>query len=119
MDRQQAGQVGNFYEAALTAAPRFLEEMRFCNAAGIPHSWFTGGVHEWTEDDQNKALALERDNQKRCPDCRHYPHEDPGNIVGDLTRCQWCARLDVAADRLAQYEGVKYGMKIGLFPKEA
>jgi hypothetical protein len=73
---------------------------------GIPHSVFTGRVvqpgvdPEWTDEDQDKALAWNRVQSSLCPGCRtrrdlwrEHDHTDPP-YMGQIDQCPGCQMLE-------------------------
>jgi hypothetical protein len=84
---------------------RLREELSYCVPLGIPHSVFTGRVvrpgvdPEWTEEDQDKVLAWNREQSKVCPSCRSrrdlWHQHDKSNppYMGQLDVCPGCELL--------------------------
>lgn len=84
----------------LRADTRFFAEMTYCGERGIPHSVFL----EWSNDDQDKALAWIAVRGQACGRCGTYPDEwvDPatGMTVGErpytaeAIKCHGCSELE-------------------------
>lgn len=43
--------------------------MAYCYEKAIPHSFFLGGEHVWTQDDREKAMAFAIERSERCTMC--------------------------------------------------
>lgn len=73
----------------------------------------------WTDLDQDKALAWNREQRKICPGCRTRRSEwerDRDAYVGDVDVCPGCDRLEQEQENIGNAK-VK-GAKIRLVPKE-
>lgn len=67
--------------------------MAYCAPRGVPHSFFLGGPHLWTEDDREKALAWQEMERQSCSSCGTRAEEWDPDQGGDL-------RAYVAEDRV-------------------
>lgn len=86
---------------------------------GIPHSHFLGGPLVWTDLDQDKALAWNREQRKLCPGCRTKKSEwdrDKDAYVGNTEVCPGCDRLEQEQENVR--ESKVRGVKVGLVPRE-
>jgi hypothetical protein len=54
---------------------RFEAELSACDRFGIPHSFFLGGPHVWTEEDRDAAIAFDVVRSMRCPHCGTFADE--------------------------------------------
>src|ERR1700750_180381 len=96
------------------------EQLAYVVPLGIPHSFFLGGPNRWTDLDQDKALAWNREQRQQCATCKTRKDEwekDPDRYVGNIERCHGCERLEQEQENVQQMKGAK-GLKIGLVPKE-
>jgi hypothetical protein len=99
---------------------QLAEQLAYVVPLGIPHSHFLGGPNHWTDLDQDKALAWNREQRKQCATCKTRKDEwesDPDRYVGNIERCPGCERLEQEQENVQQMKGAK-GLKIGLVPKE-
>lgn len=70
--------------------------MAYCGPRGIPHSTFLG----WRPSDQQKALAWQAFESRRCHGCGTHPDEWNPDLGGDRNAygtdariCQGCVEL--------------------------
>lgn len=91
----------------LSRDPGFVAELAYCVPAGIPHSVFL----DWLEEDQAKALAFQRFESARCPQCGTFPNawlDDAGRLLPDppfeaeLVACYGCRAVAEVQDRAQQ-----------------
>lgn len=95
------------------------EQLAYVVPLGIPHSFFLGGPNRWTDLDQDKALAWNREQRLQCGTCRTRKDEwkkDPDAYVGNIEQCPGCERLEQERENADQLKGK--GLKIGLVPME-
>jgi hypothetical protein len=93
---------------------RLWEELSYCVPLGIPHTIFLG----WDPDDQDKALAYQRDLRGRCNGCGTRKEDwadDPDAYVGWHDTCPGCERLEQERKNVA--EGAQ-GVHFRLLPRE-
>ena len=93
---------------------RLREELDYCVPLGIPHSVFLS----WEEDDQDKALAYQREMAKVCSGCGTRQvewDEDPDAYIGWVRRCEGCSRLN--RERLNLGDEHDPSAHIGLLPR--
>lgn len=79
---------------------------------GIPHSFFLGGEHRWTQDDRDKVFAHQILDHERCPQCRQFPDDwqDPETkrpiypAPLDVVHwyCECCKQIDDARDNMPE-----------------
>ncbi len=93
--------------------------MAYCGPRGLPHSFFLGGPHAWTQDDRDKALAWQELDRQSCPSCGTRAEEwnpehggHPRAYAAEHTSCDGCAAIDRAHDS-KDFEGLR-GHKIRL-----
>jgi predicted Fe-S protein YdhL (DUF1289 family) len=97
---------------------RLHEELAYCVPLGIPHSRFLS----WSDDDQDKALAWQREQRKVCRGCGTRKEEwdrDKFAYVGETTYCPGCDLLAQEQENLQEMEerGQK-GVGVRLVPRE-
>lgn len=95
---------------------RLHEELAYCVPLGIPHSAFL----DWEEDDQDKALAYQREMRKVCSGCgtrQEEWDEDPDAYVGWVNRCEGCRRMDQERRNLGESDS-SAGAHVGLMPRD-
>lgn len=75
--------------------------MAYCVPLGIPHSAFLG----WAEDDQDKALAWQREQAQVCKGCGTRDEEWQRNrlaYVGQQRTCLGCMALEQEAENIRE-----------------
>ena len=80
---------------------------------GLPHSTFLS----WSVEDQDKALAYQREMAKACVRCGTRQDEwdaNPNAYLGDIYHCEGCARL---AQEEKNAEDLAPGAHIRLLPE--
>lgn len=93
---------------------RLWEELSYCVPLGIPHSAFL----DWDPDDQDKALAFERDKRSRCNGCGTRKEdwvEDEDAFISWHEKCPGCERLEQERDNVP--EG-SHGVHFRLLPRD-
>jgi hypothetical protein len=93
---------------------RLWEELAYVVPLGIPHSRFL----DWSDDDQDKAIAFLRDQRNRCPNCGTREEdwaEDKFAFVGWHDRCLGCEAVEQERKNIP--EGA-LGMRVKLLPRE-
>jgi hypothetical protein len=71
---------------------------------GIPHSWFLGGPHRWTEDDRNKALAWQELQRQTCVCGTRGEEWNPAKggsrdaYEAEIVTCPGCAAIERAQE---------------------
>lgn len=67
--------------------------MGVCADYQIPHSFFLGGPHEWTQLDRDKAIWWKFRSKQVCGSCGTRADEwkqDPYFYVAQTVRCRGC-----------------------------
>jgi hypothetical protein len=101
--------------------PRFLAEMEYCGAHGIPHSVFLA----WQRDDQDKALALDIYTRIRCS-CGTFADEwidadtgrtvDEQPYVAEAVKCFGCGEIDALMNEMTEAKADLDGIRARLRP---
>lgn len=85
--------------------------MAYCGPRGLPHSFFLGGPHLWTQADRDKALAWQELDRQTCKGCGTRPEEwdpeqggsrDAWEYVIDV--CPGCERREATEARMQDKE---------------
>lgn len=89
---------------------QLFEELAYCVPLGIPHSGFLS----WSEDDQDKALAYQRELRSRCQGCGTREEDwekDRDAYITDVKICPGCARTEAEHDNeIAKEKGAKVSL---------
>ena len=60
--------------------------MRLCRIYQIPHGHLLGGPNSWSQLDVDKAVAYERLEMERCPQCKTLEEDWTEPVPGDLVK---------------------------------
>jgi hypothetical protein len=99
--------------------------MAYCGPRGLPHSFFLGGPHRWTDADRDKALAWAAQERSRCGGCGTRKAEWDEKRGGDRKAyraeadiCPGCEQTERKQHQLTSDEAWKHqrGKRVVLVP---
>ena len=91
-----------------------MEELAYCTPLGIPHSEFLS----WPDDDQDKALAYQRDKATVCAGCGTRPREWVGDRFAFVAQSTVCPGCEVLAQEQKNIPERQQGVRLFLVPRE-